>query len=402
MILTGGAKAFRDGVRDRQQPYSIFAVKLPIDDLIPELQNRFQIENWQQNIDLTGKLGDLVGVPVIKFKDSPWTVLYWSIGRYLDVESDCRSLSWRLDCRSIAIYETDRSGWVEWTAYKGRDEAESVTRISESDTEYAYFESHLRKKPRDLKGIEDKSILRARLDDLLDELLIKENVRIPALNSNLDSLAIERIDLLVLPSQPLGMRDFMNMVYQGHPECAIFAVKADIDRVIPLLIKENNRIKNWLQNIESEDKIWDICFPQRDEPIYFMPIIQPANNEWTVVYWSQGNYVDLSGICSRISSELKTSIFTISSEDTSGAFGYELFDLGREIENIGCGDEMWFRSELREEPEFDDFDKSEHATILEYINNRFIEAGIFIPTWDLSASDPWIGRIDLLEKHYHS
>jgi hypothetical protein len=133
-----------------------------------------------------------------------------------------------------------------------------------------------------------------------------------------------------------------------------------------------------------------------------MPIVRPANSEWTVVYWSHGNYVDLSAICSRISSKLETQIFTISSEDTSGAFGYELFDRGKEIENVGCGDEMWFRSELREEPEFDDFEKSESDTIHEYINNRFIEEGIFIPTWDLSASDPWIGRIDLLEKHYHS
>jgi hypothetical protein len=137
-----GAKAFRDGMREQKQPYSIFAIKLPIENIIPELQERFRIEDWQQNIDRTGKLSDLVGVPVIKFKDSPWTVIYWSVSRYLDIECACGELSWTLDCSSIAIYEVDRSGYVEWKAFRNRDETESVTRIPDNDT--IYFESRLR------------------------------------------------------------------------------------------------------------------------------------------------------------------------------------------------------------------------------------------------------------------
>jgi hypothetical protein len=386
-----GAKAFRDGMREQKQPYSIFAIKLPIENIIPELQERFRIEDWQQNIDRTGKLSDLVGVPVIKFKDSPWTVIYWSVSRYLDIECACGELSWTLDCSSIAIYEVDRSGYVEWKAFRNRDEAESVTRIPNSDT--IYFESRLRQVSQDLESMEDKTLLRKTLDDLLDELLIKENIHILDLNLDLDNLDIERVDLLMLPSRPLGMRDFLNMIYHGHPECAIFAVKADIDRVIPVLTQGR---EHWLRDIKSEYSILDIVRQRWDESIDCIPILRPAHSEWTVVYWCLHSYMNLSSICSRVSAELETSIFTISEEDTSAAFGYKLFDRGKEVESVGCGDNMWFYSKIREEPEFDNFDKDERSTILEYINNRFIEEGIFIPTLDLSPSDPWIDRLDLL------
>jgi hypothetical protein len=83
MNLTSGATEFRNSVRQQKSPYSIFAVKLPVEELVTELQNRFRIEDWQHNIERKGKLSDLVGVPIVKFKDSPWSIVYWSIGRYL-------------------------------------------------------------------------------------------------------------------------------------------------------------------------------------------------------------------------------------------------------------------------------------------------------------------------------
>jgi hypothetical protein len=56
MNSTSGATEFRNSVRQQKSPYSIFAVKLSIEELVPELQNRFRIESWQQNIERKGKL----------------------------------------------------------------------------------------------------------------------------------------------------------------------------------------------------------------------------------------------------------------------------------------------------------------------------------------------------------
>lgn len=392
MSSTIGATEFRNSVRQQKSPYSIFAVKLPVEELVTEFQNRFRIESWQQNIERKGKLSDLVGVPIVKFKDSPWSIAYWSIGRYLDVSGDCWSISRKFDCGSIAIYESDRSGWVEWKAYKGEDEAESATREDNN----IYFESHLRKRPRDLDNIKDPNVLRSRLDTLIDELLIKENLSVHSLDLDLSDLSIERIDLLVLPSLPLGMRDFQNFIYQGHPEYSIFAVKADIDRVMPVLIKDEEST-GWKKDIKSESKIWDVI-PEGSNSI---PIIQPKENEWTVVYFYTG-WMDLANVCTNISLKLDTLVMSLGEEDTSGAIGYELFDRGKSIERAeGCpGEEMFFESQVREEPEFDDFDDDESDAVNQFIDNRFAEEGIYIPSWELSVSDPWIGRVDLLKMNY--
>jgi hypothetical protein len=367
-----------------------------VEELVTELQNWFRIEQWQQNINRKGKLSDLVGVPIVKFKDSPWTIAYWSIGRYLDIAGDCFAISRKFDCGSIAIYESDRSGWVEWKAYKGEDEAESAERMCDDDT--VYFESHIRKHPRNLDDIEDKNVLRSRLDNLLDELLIQENLSIPSLDLDLTDPNIERIDLLVLPALPLGMRDFQKYIDGGHPEYSIFAVKADIDRVVPLLTKFT-KITEWKKDIQSEARIQDIIFFPEESP-YFPPIIQPTDNQWTVVYWTMWDCEDLSNMCLQISSELETFVMSLGEEDTSGAYYYELLNRGEFVERLEYCDEIRFESKVREEPEFDNFDMGENDTASQFMNDRFIEEGIYIPSWELSLSDPWIDRVDLLQRNY--
>jgi hypothetical protein len=386
------ATEFRNSVRQQQSPYSIFAVKLPIEDLVTELQNRFRIESWQQNIARNGKLSDLVGVPIVKFKDSRWSIVYWSIGRYLDVSGDCSSISRKFDCKSIVMYESDRSGLLEWVEYQGEDEAEIA--IMEEDG--IHFESSLRKEPRDLEDIEDKNVLKSRLDKLFDELLVQENLLIPSLGLDLSDPRIERMDLLILPNFPLGMRDFQNFIYQGHPEYSIFAVKADIDRVMPVLMKDTKNT-DWKKDIQSESKILD-AIPRGSNCI---PIIQPKDNQWTVVYFYAG-LMELADVCTNISSELDTLVMSLCEEDTSSAIGYQLFDRGKSIERAeGCpGEELFFESEVREEPEFDDFDDDESDAVNQFINNRFIEEGIYIPSWELSVSDPWIDRVDLLQRNF--
>jgi hypothetical protein len=111
------------------------------------------------------------------------------------------------------------------------------------------------------------------------------------------------------------------------------------------------------------------------------------------------NWESLSDLCLQISSELETLVISLGEEDTSGAFGYELFDCGAWIETLECCDSIRFESKVREEPEFDDFEKGEHDTAFDFMNDRFIEEGIYIPSLELSVSDPWIDRVDLLQKN---
>lgn len=389
-----GARDFRDAMRQQKSPYSIFAVNLPIEELVPELQKRFQIEEWQQNIDRNGKLGDLVGVPIIKFKENPWSIIYWSIGRHLNVTEDCQYVSRKFDCTAVAMYESDTSAWVEWNAYQGEDEIESSQRITYDDNDTVEFESQLRECHEVLDEIEDETILRSKLDDLLDELLIQKDLAIPSLNIDLNHQNIERLDLLILPTRPLGMSDFQKWMYQGHPEYSIFAVKGNIDIVIPALIKDS-KTAEWQKDIQSEAKIWDVI-PQSAP--YFKPVIQPTGNQWTIVYWYVGDWMDVSGLCSKMSLELNTLAIMLGEEDTSGAIGYELFDCGKSIERMEVcpGDEMFFESKVREEPEFDDFDEDESDTINQFVNVRFAEEGVYIPSWELRVSDDWIGRVDLI------
>jgi hypothetical protein len=393
MNLTSiGAKAFRDGMREQKQAYSIFAFNLPIDDLIPEWQHRFQIEDWQQNIDRTGKLSDLVGVPVIKFKDSPWAVVYWSIGRYLELSGDCWSIARKLDCRSICIYESDRSGYVEWKVYRGEDEIECA--IRESDDDSIYFESSLHDDPEKLENIEDSNILKSNLDRYLDRLLTTERVWIPPLILDLNDPQIERVDLFILPSRPLGMKDFQNWIYEGHPEYAIFAVKADIDRVAPVLGNSPQTI--WQKDVQSATRILDIV---SDCGRNDLTIIQPTESEWSIVYWA--DLLKLSDLCSDISAKLGTKVMSLCESDTAGAIGYQIFDRGKSIERVEAypGEELFFESEIGEEPEFNEFDEdSEMDVYNKFINDRFIEEGIYIPAWTLNVSDPWIARVDLIAR----
>jgi hypothetical protein len=192
------------------------------------------------------------------------------------------------------------------------------------------------------------------------------------------------------------MSDFQKYIYQGHPEYSIFAVKADIDRVIPTLTN-NVKEAEWKKDIKSESKIWD-TIPEGSD---FIPIIQPKENQWTVVYWYAGGWTNLSDMCTKISSELDTLVMSLGEEDTSGAIGYELFDRGKSIERAeGCpGEELFFESQVREEPEFDDFDDDESDAVNQFIDNRFAEEGIYIPSWELSVSDEWIDRVDLLQRN---
>jgi hypothetical protein len=110
------------------------------------------------------------------------------------------------------------------------------------------------------------------------------------------------------------------------------------------------------------------------------------------------DYSDSSSLCINISLELKTLVLSVGEEDTSSGIGYKLFNNGKIIEIVdwapGC--DFVFKSEITEEPEFDDFDQDEGEVIYNFINDRLVEQGVYIPSWELNVSDPWIKQVDLI------
>jgi hypothetical protein len=55
-----------------------------------------------------------------------------------------------------------------------------------------------------------------------------------------------------------------------------------------------------------------------------------------------------------------------------------------------------FSSKIREEPEFDDFETAEWIVVNRFINEIFIQEGIYIPSCDLAASDSYLSRVDFV------
>lgn len=122
-----------------------------MDELIPELQRVFRIQGHQARLPLTGKLSDLQGVPVVKFKDNPWCVVYWEIGRAPLLREDCRTLSGKLKTKVMHLTEQDTSKWVEWFCYENQNDVEFAEWMIYDDS--VYFESSLRRQPHLKKSV---------------------------------------------------------------------------------------------------------------------------------------------------------------------------------------------------------------------------------------------------------
>lgn len=381
---------FQVWVRAKASPYSIFAAQTSIETIVTEMGKRFKIENWQQNVERKGTLADLPGVPIVQLKGSPWAIAYWSVDRDLNLKRDCRTLSQKIDGRVIQLWQSDAFGWIEWLVQDKGNEREGCERIAPDGD--AYLRSDLRRVP-DVEDL-DGETLKQSLAVLVDELLTGQALQIPAGDVDLTDERIERVDVLILPSQPLGMWDFQTSIYEGQPEYSIFAVKAPIDQV-GQAVAQYCKQDTWQKALQGSARIWDIAFT---DDHYWMPLIQPKDNDWTVVYWIVWDWEDSSKILKKLSKELDTFAMSLEEEDTSSAVGYKLFGSGELLERMEYGDELYFESQLREEPEFEDFEESECETMNLFINDRFIEEGIYIPTWEMEVSDEWMGRVDLIRR----
>lgn len=196
-------------------------------------------------------------------------------------------------------------------------------------------------------------------------------------------------------SRILGMKPFQDWIYRGNPEYAIFAVKAPIEQVGQALVDKCG-IRDWQKQVQSEKSLCDSVPYGKD---FRAPMLQPVDNPWTVVYWYVGGWTPTEDLCKKLSHFLQTSVLSLSEEDTSGAIGYDLYDRGKKTESGGwCpGEDLFFESDSREEPELDDFESPEQEVMNQFFNEAFVNAGAYIPGWNINVSDPSLQRVDLIQ-----
>lgn len=225
-----------------------------------------------------------------------------------------------------------------------------------------------------------------------------------------------------IQTQKLGIVDFIKMIYDGHPEYSLLAVKASIDDVVQALIdlregltkrdKHDWRTMKYKEyRIQSRQVGWEKNIalkpcPDNDEEEYpdgemlepGIPVLQVRGTEWTVVIRSL-SWLDIDEIedvpneAKVLSAKFQTKAITLMEEDTSGAIGYDLFESGEFLEKLEhCDGEIHgFESKLRsEKPEIPDWDsENEDGSDREYevaaepriifINELFSELGIYLP-----------------------
>jgi hypothetical protein len=239
--------------------------------------------------------------------------------------------------------------------------------------------------------------------------------------------------LSIVQTQKLGIVDFVKMIYDGHPEYSLLAVKAPIDDVVQALIdlregltkrdRHDWRTMKYKEyRIQSRQVGWEkniTLKPYRDpddeeyagesetiEP--GIPVLQVRGTEWTVVIRSL-SWLDMDEIedvpqeAKALSATFQTRAITLIEEDTSGAMGYELFEHGESVERFEAADDVHFKSKLRDAPEnlprsdededeeydpdedsFDDDDMEREYNVaaeprVTFINELFSELGIYLP-----------------------
>ncbi len=211
----------------------------------------------------------------------------------------------------------------------------------------------------------------------------------------------------VAQAQKLGILDFLNLIYEKHPEYSLIAVQASIDAVIKAFINQRNqtttcnredwqtlkfkeyrlqsRQLEWKQNIAL--KAWNATDTVSSLNPGF-PIVQVG--QWTILLRSLG-WLNLELIdevpkdAKALSSVLHTKAVTLIEEDASGAIAYEIFEDNQVLESVEYFDgEVQFKSKLRDKPIFLELDDEDEADILADVQIRFIHGtfsnlGIYLP-----------------------
>ena len=215
-----------------------------------------------------------------------------------------------------------------------------------------------------------------------------------------------------------GVIDFLNMVYEGHPEYTLIAAKASLEATIHAFIKASQqrqiRQRFNVQTVELQDlpvanvrfeRLEDISIQEaqpEEEVAAAIAAISVYGSEWTILlrsmFYAHDEIFDVPIEAQTISAELQSRAITLIEEDTSGAMAYELFENGDRLEYFSEAgeDDFDFDSRLRPKPEisfeedWDEDDDTEYEDCSEEPRVQFVDAffrdlGIYLPACYLTG-----------------
>ncbi|MEM8718949.1 MAG: hypothetical protein AAGE84_06525 [Cyanobacteria bacterium P01_G01_bin.39] len=215
----------------------------------------------------------------------------------------------------------------------------------------------------------------------------------------------------------LGAIDFISMIYEGHPEYSLIAVKASLDETIQEFINTSQSRKtrqrfdyrsmktndvpvaslkiqrkgsSFIRDMDEEDRLANI-----------IPFVKIQGSEWTVIlrsiFYASDELWDIPEETKALSEKLDTKVIYLEEEDTSGAIGYELFEKGNSLERFeeACDDDFYFESQLRDKPDikFNDWDEEDddeeydpdaeydcsQEPRVQFVDAFFQDLGIYLP-----------------------
>ncbi|MEO0947945.1 MAG: hypothetical protein AAFY11_07350, partial [Cyanobacteria bacterium J06641_5] len=216
-----------------------------------------------------------------------------------------------------------------------------------------------------------------------------------------------------------GVIDFLNMVYEGHPEYTIIAVKAPLEDAIAAFMAASQQRQTRQRSNSHTVELQDLAGANvRFERLEAIPIqeTQPEEEvaaaiaaistygcDWTIllrsIFYAHDEIFDVPIEARAISAKLQTRTVTLIEEDTSGAIAYELFEDGDRLEYFSeAGEEDFdFDSKLRSKPEIsfeDDWsdadDEAEYEDCSEEPRVQFVDAffrdlGVYLPACYLTG-----------------
>jgi hypothetical protein len=131
-------------------------------------------------------------------------------------------------------------------------------------------------------------------------------------------------------STPVGIKHFLEFMYDGHPEWSLFAVKAPFEEVSTAFAK-CRKAKGTFTDVPREP-----AGAVGDELAQLAAVVQVSGSPWTVVFrsllWLDSSHLDeVPKEAKDLSARLKTRTITFMGEDTSGAMVYEIFESGKSV-----------------------------------------------------------------------
>jgi hypothetical protein len=136
-----------------------------------------------------------------------------------------------------------------------------------------------------------------------------------------------------MSSKKKGIKDFMTMVADFHPEWSLLAIQSSIPEVMDILVNSLNYTQKDTSPIRIQATKKTNGHQKRGDFSNSIPIIKILKSSWVLIYSGvyHGNIFALNEI-SKFSRSLNCKAITLFQEDTSETMGYEFFDNGEQIE----------------------------------------------------------------------